>query len=74
MERVRELDDQVRVVLVAGLVQAGALGPESLLVNLGQRGGRGELSVVALRLSGNKFMGQGATDTGTRLFNTTRLP
>lgn len=31
------------------------------------------LSLVALRLSGNKFTGRRTTDTGNRLFNTTHL-
>lgn len=60
-----------RVVVVAGVVQSGAVadtGP------IGQALARDEkLSVVALRLSTNKFTGKGTTDTGNRLFNTTHL-
>ncbi|KAJ9156808.1 uracil phosphoribosyltransferase protein [Coniochaeta hoffmannii] len=60
-----------RIVVVAGVVQSGAVSGES---PLWQALGRDRtLSVVALRLSDNKFTGKGTTDTGNRLFNTTRL-
>ena len=33
-----------------------------------------DITLVALRLADNKYIGSGGTDTGNRLFNTTRLP
>ncbi|KAF1917695.1 uracil phosphoribosyltransferase-domain-containing protein [Ampelomyces quisqualis] len=61
---------RLRVVVVAGVVQADAL----------RRGALGRVLVsdpgvclVALRRSENAFVGKGGTDTGDRLFNTTFL-
>ncbi|KAK1752606.1 uracil phosphoribosyltransferase-domain-containing protein [Echria macrotheca] len=63
--------DGVRIIIVAGVVQAEAVAEGGMLAPLIQ--GDGMLDVVALRLSQNKFTGRGGTDTGNRLFNTTRL-
>ncbi|KAK0710675.1 uracil phosphoribosyltransferase-domain-containing protein [Lasiosphaeris hirsuta] len=71
VQRVRALGSGVRVVVVAGVVQAGAISPGSVLGRL--LVDDGNLGLVALRLSDNKFTGRGGTDTGNRLFNTTHL-
>ncbi|KAK0668791.1 uracil phosphoribosyltransferase-domain-containing protein [Cercophora samala] len=73
VRHIRKLNSTVRIVVMAGVVQAKAVaaGPEGILYRLLQ--GEPKVDVVALRLSDNKFTGQGATDTGARLFNTTEL-
>ncbi|KAJ7077392.1 uracil phosphoribosyltransferase-domain-containing protein [Mycena belliarum] len=67
---IRALHPTVRIVVVAGVVQA-----QSLLDGvLGDALARDDnIGVVSLRLSENKYTGRGATDTGHRLFNTTHL-
>ena len=67
--RIRQLDAMVRIVVAAGVVQEGAVAKDGSLVRLLGAG----VSVVALRLSDNKFVGSGGTDTGNRLFDTTHL-
>lgn len=69
VQRVRNLDTTICIIVVAGVVQdeppggiSQALSPDATV------------NIVALRLSNNKFTGQGTTDTGNRLFNTTYLP
>ncbi|KAB5511700.1 uracil phosphoribosyltransferase-domain-containing protein [Coniochaeta sp. 2T2.1] len=59
------------VVVVAGVVQAGAVAENGPIVEA--LDGYEKLSVVALRLSTNKYTGKGVTDTGNRLFNTIQL-
>jgi uracil phosphoribosyltransferase/phosphoserine phosphatase/adenylylsulfate kinase-like enzyme len=71
VQRIRSLDPTIPIVAVAGVVQKQSLSAESVL-------GRAletdrALSLVALRLSENKFQGRGGTDTGNRLFNTTQF-
>ncbi|KAI1666422.1 hypothetical protein L13192_10106 [Pyrenophora tritici-repentis] len=68
---VRALHPALRVVVVAGVVQAGAVESGSALMQALEKDRN--LSVVALRVSGNKYKGKGGTDTGHRLFNTTML-
>lgn len=70
VQHVRNLNATIRIVVVAGVVQAQSVSGGSLTQVLGQVG----LSVIALRLSDNKFTGRGTTNTGNRLFNTTHLP
>ncbi|KAF6803638.1 uracil phosphoribosyltransferase [Colletotrichum sojae] len=70
VDYVRGLDADIRIVVVAGVVQKKAITRAGLL---GQLASVGDLSLVALRLSDNKFTGKGGTDTGHRLFNTTHL-
>lgn len=70
-ERIRSLKATIRIVVVAGVVQAQCVSEGGLLHGLG---GDGLFDVVALRLSDNAFTGRGGTDTGNRLFNTTHLP
>ncbi len=71
MQHIRRHSPTTPIVVVAGVVQAGAVGPESLLT-------RGvwqmkNVEIVALRTSMHKYTGQGKTDTGARLFNITEL-
>ncbi|KUI63674.1 Shikimate kinase [Cytospora mali] len=65
---IRSIDKSLRIVVVAGVVQAGFLNqpPEAVANDI-------NVGVVALRVSENKFKGRGGTDTGNRLFNTTHL-
>ena len=70
VNHIRKLHATIRIVIVAGVVQAqcvtgGYLNPEISR--------QPKLHVVALRLSDTKFTGSGTTDTGNRLFNTTQL-
>ena len=70
VQHIRNLHASIRLVVVAGVVQAqaasgGTLNPPSARY--------GKLSLVALRISDNKFTGRRTTDTGNRLFNTTHL-
>lgn len=71
VQHVRNLHATVRIVVVAGVVQAQCVSGGSLDQALSRHA---NLSLVALRLSDNKFTGRGTTDTGNRLFNTTHLP
>ncbi len=72
VEHIHGLNDAVRIVVVAGVVQAGFIhGPKARLPQT--YAVHKNLSVVALRLSENSFTGKGPTDTGHRLFNTTFL-
>ena len=63
-------DDTTRIVMLAGVVQFESM---KSLETLKQQLGRRKVSLVALRSSDNKYTGQGGTDTGHRLFNTTHL-
>jgi hypothetical protein len=69
---VRSLHATVHIVIVAGVAQAQSVSAEGSLVQALSR--HANISLVALRLSENKFTGRGTTDTGNRLFNTTQLP
>jgi uracil phosphoribosyltransferase/adenylate kinase/phosphoserine phosphatase len=71
VQHVRNLHATIRIVIVAGVAQAQSVSGGSLAQELARDA---KLSLVALRLSDNKFTGRGATDTGNRLFNTTHLP
>jgi uracil phosphoribosyltransferase len=72
IHHIRSLDATIRIVVVAGTVQAKSLsdseGPFSQALERDTK-----LSLVALRISENKFTGSGVTDTGNRLFNTTHM-
>ncbi|KAH8430781.1 uncharacterized protein LDX57_008444 [Aspergillus melleus] len=67
VQHIRLLKPFIRIVVVAGVVQAQAIAGNSAIAALSVGG---KLKVVALRLSENKFTGKGGTDTGNRLFNT----
>lgn len=71
LRRVRELHSDVPVLVVAGVIQSGAIDEVGALGRalLDDR----NLQVVALRTSDNKFTGSGTTDTGNRLYNTTYI-
>ena len=71
VQHVRNLHATIRIVVIAGVVQAQSVSRGSLVQALACHA---KLSLVALRLSDNKFTGRGTTDTGNRLFNTTHLP
>lgn len=71
VHHIRRLHATVRIIVVAGVVQAESLLDDGHLVK--GLAGHGHVSLVALRLSGNKYTGKGGTDTGNRLFNTTHL-
>lgn len=60
----------IQIIVVAGTVQAKSLseGPFSQALEQDVN-----LSLVALRVSDNRFTGSGSTDTGNRLFNTTYI-
>ena len=74
VQHVRELSPNIRIIIVAGVVQAqcidSGLTKGSLQQALARYSG---LDLVALRLSDTKFTGSGTNDTGNRLFNTTHL-
>ena len=70
VEHVHKLHPTIRIVILAGVVQAQAVSKGSLAEALARYP---NLDLVALRLSDNKFTGSGTTDTGNRLFNTTHL-
>ncbi|KAK6955502.1 hypothetical protein Daesc_003142 [Daldinia eschscholtzii] len=67
---VRALRPQVRVVVVAGVVQKQSISQGGQVLEYAQQLG---LELIALRISSNKYTGSGGTDTGNRLFNTTHL-
>ncbi|KAF7324504.1 Uracil phosphoribosyltransferase [Mycena kentingensis (nom. inval.)] len=71
VEHIRVGHPQVRIVVVAGVVQAGSLRDGGKLGGLLAR--EENMSVVALRMSQNKFTGKRDTDTGNRLFGSTHL-
>lgn len=68
--RKQESDSAISIVVVSGVVQAQSISEGDLAKLLADDE---EFSVVALRISDNKFTGRGTTDTGNRLFNTTHL-
>jgi uracil phosphoribosyltransferase/phosphoserine phosphatase len=71
VQRIRSLDPTIAIVAVAGVVQVESLSPDSTFGQALETDRA--LSLVALRLSENRFQGRGGTDTGNRLFNTTQL-
>ena len=71
VQHVRTLHATIRIVVVAGVVQAQCVSESGLKPALATYG---KVDLVTLRLSDTKFTGTGTTDTGNRLFNTTRLP
>jgi uracil phosphoribosyltransferase/adenylate kinase/phosphoserine phosphatase len=72
VRHIREnLSRQIRIVVVAGVVQKGAVAESGMLQK--DLAGMGDVSLVALRVSSNSYPGKGGTDTGHRLFNSTHL-
>ena len=72
LQTIRSLDNMICIVVVAGVVQAQCVSPESMVYKT--LSACRNINLVALRLSDTKFTGSGTTDTGNRLFNTTHLP
>ena len=70
IEHIRSLDATLHIIVVAGTVQAKSLTEGRFCQALEHDK---NLSLVALRVSDNKFTGSGSTDTGNRLFNTTHI-
>lgn len=71
VQHLRKLRPTIRIVVVTGVVQADGLRPGALLE--WALVGYGSIDLITLRISQNKYTGRGGTDTGARLFNTTRL-
>lgn len=61
----KDLDSQIPIIVVAGVVQADFAKQELDFAK--------DVTFVALRFSDTKFKGKGGTDTGHRLFNSTHL-
>ena len=72
VRQLRKLHATIRIVIVAGVVQAQCVSGGSSLNQALAR--YAKIHLIALRLSETKFTGSGTTDTGNRLFNTTHLP
>ena len=70
VKHVRKLHASIRIVVVAGTVQAQCVSESGSLQKLARHE---QFHLVALRYSNTQFTGSGATDTGNRLFNTTHL-
>lgn len=70
VQHIRTLHLTVRILVIAGVVQADSLTKGALTQILSVDFNVG---LIALRLSDNKYTGKGTTDTGNRLFNTTHL-
>ncbi|KAE8149996.1 uracil phosphoribosyltransferase [Aspergillus avenaceus] len=73
VKHIRSLHTTIHIVIVAGVVQSQSVCRRSPIRMFAHEYG-GKLTIVALRLSENKFTGKGTTDTGNRLFNTVHLP
>lgn len=67
---VLRLDRTLRIIVVAGVVQAAAVAHEHGLAKMLRKH---RIDLVALRRSQNSFTGTRTTDTGNRLFNTVHL-
>lgn len=70
VEHIRGITPHIRIVVVTGVVQTEAVARHGAIWNLSMTG---DFTLVALRISENKFTGKRGTDTGNRLFNTTHL-
>ncbi|KAJ7621753.1 uracil phosphoribosyltransferase [Mycena polygramma] len=70
VSHIRTLDSIISIVVVTGVIQARSLS-DGIVGDLLARDDN--IGFVSLRLSDNKYTGQGTTDTGNRLFNTTHL-
>ena len=70
VQHVRKLHATIRIVVVAGVVQAQCISGGNLVQALARHD---RIHLIALRQSHTKFKGSGNTDTGNRLFNTTHL-
>lgn len=68
VKRINRLGSGARIVVITGVAQKESVAENGPLPMIGKN----ELTIVALRLRKNKYTGKGGTDTGNRLFNTTR--
>lgn len=66
VRHIRSLHATIRVVIIVGVVQED-------FIKEGKLDEFGNVSLIMLRKSENKYTGSGGTDTGNRLFNTTYL-
>ncbi|KPM46483.1 hypothetical protein AK830_g227 [Neonectria ditissima] len=71
VQHVRSLSASIKIVVLAGVVQAKVISEGRYALDA--LTGHGDVSLVALRLSDNKYTGTRGTDTGNRLFNTTHM-
>lgn len=71
VQHVQKLHATIKIVIIAGVVQAGCVAESGLCKSLAHHA---KVHLIALRQSDTKFTGSGTTDTGNRLFNTTHLP
>ncbi|KAB2570959.1 hypothetical protein DBV05_g10372 [Lasiodiplodia theobromae] len=72
VQAIRNLRPDIRILIVAGVVQQQFVDPKSASCKAFAEDGH--IRLVALRDSENKYTGSGGTDTGNRLFNTNHLP
>jgi uracil phosphoribosyltransferase/adenylate kinase/phosphoserine phosphatase len=72
VDHVHSIYATIDIVVVAGVAHTNSVSGNGGIAQAVIR--HPNLSLVALRLSDNKFTGRGTTDTGNRLFNTTHLP
>ncbi|KAJ7021967.1 uracil phosphoribosyltransferase-domain-containing protein [Mycena alexandri] len=70
VQHIRALNSNIRIVVVAGVIQAQSIS-DGILGDI--LAGDDNVGFVSLRLSDNKYTGKGTTDTGNRLFNSTHL-
>ncbi|KAJ0419152.1 uracil phosphoribosyltransferase-domain-containing protein [Aspergillus carlsbadensis] len=70
VQHIKSLHAAIRIVVVTGVVQRKVVAGCSSIRRLTRSS---ELTLVALRVSENKYTGTGSTDTGNRLYNTTHL-
>ena len=70
VQHVRVLHATIRIVIVAGVVQAQCISGKNFKQTLARWP---NVHLITLRISDTKFTGSGGTDTGNRLFNTTHL-
>ena len=70
VHQVHNLAPNVRLIMVAGVLQSAAVAK---LESLQETIRHCNISLVALRKSDNKYTGTGTSDTGNRLFNAVQL-
>jgi hypothetical protein len=70
VQHIRALDSTIRIVVIAGVMQAQSLS-DGILEDILARDEN--VGFVCLRPSDNKYTGIGTTDTGNQLFNSAHL-
>ncbi|KAI7194713.1 hypothetical protein KC363_g1941 [Hortaea werneckii] len=71
VKHIRQIDPNIDIVVMAGVTQRDAVQGRKILTRA--LSGCGKVTLITLRTSERKYKGQGATDTGDRLFNTTHI-